>query len=339
MREITYRQALAEAVREEMKRDSNVFVMGEDMCNLGGGFGVLQGFAQEFGSGRVLDTPISESAIAGAAVGAALVGTRPVAVIMFGDLTTIAMDHIVNSAAKVRYQHGGKFGCPVVFRTPTGAGLHYGMHHSQALEAWYLHVPGLKVAVPSTPYDAKGLLKAAVRDPDPVIFFEHKMLYDTRGPVPDTDYVVPLGEGEVKREGNDVTIVAIGIMVHKALAAAEQLAEEGVSVEVVDPRTLNPLDKTMILDSVRKTNRVIVTYEECKTGGVTAEIASIISEEAFWSLDAPIVRVAAPDMPIPFSPIMEDYYIPKVEALADAVRALHCTVSNTVLGKPAGKVR
>ena len=327
MKEITYRQALAEAAREEMKRDGNVFLMGEDLCNLGGGFGVFQGFAQEFGTKRVLDTPISESAIAGAAVGAALVGTQPVAEIMFGDLTTIAMDHIVNSAAKIRYQHGGGFGCPAVFRTATGAGLHYGMHHSQALEAWYLHVPGLKVVVPSTPYDAKGLLKAAIRDPDPVVVFEHKMLYDLSGSVPDTDYVIPLGKGEIKREGTDVTIVAIGIMVHKALAAAEQLAEEGISVEVVDPRTLNPLDKTLILDSVRKTTRAVVTHEACKTGGVTAEIASVISEEAFWALDAPIVRVAAPDMPVPFSPIMEAYYIPGVEALANAVRGL--------LGRPS----
>ena len=331
MREITYRQALAEAAREEMKRDDNVFLMGEDICNMGGGFGVFLGFAQEFGSKRVLDAPISESAIAGAAVGAALVGTRPVAEIMFGDLTTLAMDHIVNSAAKVRYQHGGKFGCPVVFRAATGAGLHYGMHHSQALEAWYLHVPGLKVAVPGTPRDAKGLLKAAIRDPDPVIVFEHKMLYDLRGPVPDTDYAISLGEGEIKREGTDVTIVAIGIMVYKALAAAEQLAEEGIDVEVVDPRTLNPLDKTLILNSVRKTTRVVVTYEECKTGGATAEISSMISEEALWDLDAPVVRVAAPDMPIPFSPVMEEYYIPGVETLVEAVRGL--------LGRPTGKVR
>jgi pyruvate/2-oxoglutarate/acetoin dehydrogenase E1 component len=296
--------------------------MGEDIRNLGGGFGTLQGFAQEFGERRVVDTPISESAIAGAAVGAALVGARPVTEIMFGDLTTIAMDHIVNSAAKVRYQHGGRFGCPVVFRTSTGAGLHYGMHHSQSLEAWYLHVPGLKVVVPGTPYDAKGLLKAAIRDPDPVIVFEHKMLYDLRGPVPEAEYVVPLGQAKVKREGDDATIVALGIMVPKALAAAERLAEEGISVEVVDPRSLCPLDRKLILESVRKTNKVVIAYEDCKTGGVTAEIAGLIAEEGFWSLDAPIVRVSAPDMPVPFSPILEQYYIPGTEDLVEAVRGI-----------------
>ncbi len=331
MREITYRQALAEAAREEMQRDENVFLMGEDLCNMGGGFGVFQDFAPEFGPRRVRDTPISESAIAGAAVGAALVGARPIAEIMFGDLTTIAMDHITNSAAKVRYQHGGAFGCPVVFRTATGAGLHYGMHHSQALEAWCLHVPGLKVAVPGTPRDAKGLLKAAIRDPDPVIVFEHKMLYDLRGPVPEADYVVGLGEGEIKREGADVTIVAIGVMVHKALVAAAQLEAEGISVEVVDPRTLNPLDKELILDSVRKTTRAVVTCEECRTGGVAAEISSAISEEALWYLDAPVARVTAPDMPVPFSPVMEEYYTPGIESLVEAVRGL--------FGREAGKAR
>ena len=329
MREITYRQALAEAAREAMREDDSVFLMGEDLRNMGGGFGVFQGFVEEFGDRRVIDCPISESAIAGAAAGAALVGVRPVAEIMFGDLTTIAMDHIVNSAAKMRYQHGGRVGCPVVFRTATGAGLQYGMHHSQALEAWFLHVPGLKVVVPGTPRDARGLLRAAIRDPDPVMFFEHKMLYDLRGSVPDIDEVIPLGEGEIKREGRDATIVAIGVMVHKALAAAEQLAGEGISVEVVDPRTLNPLDRDLILDSVRRTTRAVVTCEECRTGGVAAEIISLISEEALWDLDAPPIRVTAPDMPVPFSPVMEDYYVPGVEALVEAVQGL--------LNRPAGK--
>ena len=322
MREITYREALAEAAREEMQRDSSVFLMGEDMRNLGGGFGVFQGFAEEFGARRVLDAPISESAIAGAAVGAALVGTKPVVEIMFGDMITIAMDHIANSAAKVRFQHGGAFGCPAVFRTTTGAGLHYGMHHSQSLEAFCLHVPGLKVAVPGTPRDAKLLLKAAIRDPDPVILFEHKMLYDVRGPVPEDDEELGLGQGEIKRPGSDVTIVALGIMVTRALEAAEQLAARGISAEVVDPRTLNPLDRELILASVRRTTRAVVAFEECRTGGAAAEISAAISEAALYDLDAPVVRVTAPDTPVAFSPVMEDYYVPGVDAVVEAAQGL-----------------
>ena len=322
MREITYRQALAEAMQEEMQRDASVFLLGEDMRNMGGGFGVCQGFMERFGSERVLDAPISESAIAGAAVGAAMVGTKPVVEIMFGDLLTIAMDHIVNSAAKIRYQHGGRFGCPVVFRTTTGAGLHYGMHHSQSLESWFVHVPGLKVVVPGTARDAKGLLKSAVRDPDPVVFFEHKLLYDAKGPVPEGECLVPIGQAEVKREGRDVTIVAAGIMVAKALQAASELEEDGVQVEVVDARTVHPLDRESIFESVRKTHRVLVAYEECKTGGITAEIASMIGEEAFWSLDAPVARIAGTDTPVAFNPLMEEFYIPGIAALKEAVRGL-----------------
>ena len=322
MREITYRQALAEAAQEEMDRDETVFLLGEDMRNMGGGFGVFHGFADRFEPRRVQDAPISESAIAGAAVGAAIVGMRPVAEIMFGDLTTIAMDHIVNSAAKVRYQHGGKLGCPVVFRAATGAGLHYGMHHSQSFEAWFLHVPGLKVVMPSTPCDAKGLLKAAIRDPDPVLFFEHKMLYDSKGSVPEGECLVPLGHGDVKRQGSDVTIVAGGAMVPKALEAAARLEIEGIDVEVVDPRTLYPIDRELILESVGKTHRVIVAYEECRTGGVAAEICCMIAEEAFWFLDAPVTRVTGPDTPVAFNPILESRYIPSVAALVAAVHGL-----------------
>ena len=321
MRRIAYREALKEALREEMRRDSRVFLLGEDIGRYwGGAFKVTKGLAEEFGDERVRDTPISESAIIGAAVGAAITGMRPVAEIMFGDLTALAMDQIANQAAKIRYMFGGQAKCPIVVRTPFGAGVNIAAHHSQSLEAWFMHVPGLYVAAPSTPYDAKGLLKTAIRSDNPVVFCEHKLLYPLEGEVPGGEYTIPFGVADVKREGKDVTVVATLFMVHKALNAAEELAEEGISVEVVDPRTLTPLDKQAIIKSVKKTGRIVIVTEDCKTAGVSAEIAAVVAEEAIDYLDAPIKRVAEPDTPIPFSPPLEQYIIPNEKTIIKAVK-------------------
>jgi len=321
MRKIAYREALKEALREEMRRDSRVFLLGEDIGRYwGGAFKVTKGLAEEFGDERVRDTPISESAIIGAAVGAAITGMRPVAEIMFGDLTALAMDQIANQAAKIRYMFGGQAKCPIVVRTPFGAGVNIAAHHSQSLEAWFMHVPGLYVAAPSTPYDAKGLLKTAIRSDNPVVFCEHKLLYPLEGEVPEGEYTIPFGVADVKREGKDVTVVATLFMVHKALNAAEELAEEGISVEVVDPRTLTPLDKQAIIKSVKKTGRIVIVTEDCRTAGVSAEIAAVVAEEAIDYLDAPIKRVAEPDTPIPFSPPLEQYVIPDEKAIIKAVK-------------------
>ncbi|MEM2901127.1 MAG: alpha-ketoacid dehydrogenase subunit beta [Candidatus Bathyarchaeia archaeon] len=322
MREITYVEALREALREEMRRDGRVFLLGEDIGPYGGAFTVTKGLIEEFGPERVRDTPISESAIVGAAVGAAITGMRPVAEIMFGDLTALAMDQICNQAAKIHYMFGGQTSCPMVLRTPFGGGVNIAEHHSQSLEAWFVHVPGLKVVAPSTPYDAKGLLKSSIRDENPVVFCEHKQLYRVKGPVPEEEYLVPIGSGDVKRVGEDVTVVATMWMVHKALKAADMLAEEGIKVEVVDPRTLNPLDKKAIVESVMKTNRAVVVSEDVKTCGITAEISAVIVEEAFDYLDAPVVRIANPDAPIPFSPPLENYVIPSEERIVNAVRKI-----------------
>jgi len=321
MRKITYREALREALREEMRRDSSVFLLGEDIGKYwGGAFKVTEGLAEEFGEERVRDTPISESTIIGAGVGAAITGMRPVAEIMFGDLTALAMDQIANQAAKIRYMFGGQAKCPLVIRTPFGAGVNIASHHSQSLEAWFMHVPGLYVAVPSTPYDAKGLLKSAIRGNNPVMFCEHKLLYPIEGEVPEEEYTIPFGLADVKREGEDVTVVATLYMVHKALEAAKALEREGISVEVVDPRTLTPLDKQTIINSVKKTGRIVIVSEDCKTAGVSAEIAAIIAEEAIDYLDAPIKRVAEPDTPIPFSPPLEQYVIPDEKAIIKTVK-------------------
>lgn len=321
MREISYRDALKEALREEMLRDPTVFLIGEDIGRYwGGAFKVTKGLAEEFGEERVRDTPISESAIIGVSVGAAMTGMRPVAEIMFGDLTTLAMDQIANQAAKIRYMFGGQAKVPLVIRTPFGGGVNIAAHHSQCLEAWFMHVPGLQVAVPSTPYDAKGLLKTAIRNDNPVIFCEHKLLYPIVGPVPEEDYTIPFGVADLKREGTDVTIIATLYMVHKSLNAAEALQKEGINVEVVDPRTLVPLDKETILNSVKKTGRVVIVTEDCKTAGVSAEIAAIIAEEALDYLDAPIKRVTTPDVPIPFSPPLEQYVIPDEKRIVKAVK-------------------
>ncbi len=321
MREVTIRDALREGLREEMQRDKAVFVLGEDIGRYwGGAFGVTKGLAEEFGDERVRDTPISESAIIGVGVGAAITGMRPVAEIMFGDLTTLAMDQICNQAAKIRYMFGGQASVPLVVRTPFGAGVNIASHHSQSLEVWFMHTPGLCVVVPSTPYDAKGLLKTAIRASDPTFFVEHKLLYPVKGLIPDDDYTVPFGVADVKREGTDVTIVATLYMVHKALAAGEQLAKQGIDVEVIDLRTLSPLDKNAIVDSVKKTGRIVVVCEDCKTAGVSAEIAAVVAEEALDYLDAPIKRVAEPDTPIPFSPSLEQFVIPNEKSIIKAVK-------------------
>jgi pyruvate dehydrogenase E1 component beta subunit len=321
VRQITYREALREALREEMSRDPSVFLLGEDIGRYwGGAFKVTEGLAEEFGDERVRDTPISESIIVGTAVGSAITGMRPVAEIMFGDLTALAMDQIANQAAKIRYMFGGQAKCPMVVRTPFGAGVNIASHHSQSLEAWFMHVPGLYVAVPSTPKDAKGLLKSALRGENPVFFCEHKLLYSIKGEVPEDDYLVPFGVADIKREGTDVTVVATLYMVHKALAAAQTLAQDGISVEVIDPRTLTPLDKTTIVKSVKKTGRVVVVSEDCKTTGVSAEIAAVVAEEALDYLDAPIKRVTGADTPIPFSPTLEQFVIPNEKSIVKAVK-------------------
>lgn len=321
MREISYRDALNEALREEMLRDKTVFLLGEDIGKYWeGAFKVTKNLAKEFGDERVRDTPISESAIIGVAAGAAITGMRPVAEIMFGDLTALAMDQIANQAAKMRYMFGGQTKVPLVIRTPFGAGVNIASHHSQSLEAWFMHTSGLKVAMPSMAYDAKGLLKTAIRDDNPVMFFEHKLLYPIKGLVPEEEYTIPLGVADVKREGKDVTVVATLYMVHKALAAAKELSIQGVEAEVIDPRTIVPLDKKAIIDSVKKTGRLVIVSEDCKTAGVSAEIAAIVAEEALDYLDAPIKRVAEPDTPIPFSPPLEQFVIPNEKSIIKAVK-------------------
>lgn len=323
MREITYRDALNEALREEMLRDKTVFLLGEDIGKYWeGAFKVTKNLAKEFGDERVRDAPISESAIIGVAAGAAITGMRPVAEIMFGDLTALAMDQIANQAAKLRYMFGGQTKVPMVIRTPFGAGVNIASHHSQSLEAWFMHTSGLKVATPSTPYDAKGLLKTAIRDDNPVMFFEHKLLYPIKGLVPEEEYTVPFGVADVKREGEDVTIVATLYMVHKALTAAKELSEQDIKAEVIDPRTIVPLDKKAIINSVKKTGRLVIVSEDCKTAGVSAEIAAVVAEEALDYLDAPIKRVAEPDTPIPFSPPLEQFVIPNEKSIIRAVKEI-----------------
>ncbi|MBE3580511.1 MAG: alpha-ketoacid dehydrogenase subunit beta [Thermoanaerobacteraceae bacterium] len=322
MREITYREALREALREEMSRSPEVFIMGEDVGVFGGIFGVTAGLMAEFGEERVLDTPISEAGVAGAAVGAAMVGMRPVAEIMFVDFLTIAMDQLVNQAAKWHYMSGGKLKVPMVVRTTTGTGRRTGAQHSQSLEVWVAHVPGLKVVMPSTAYDAKGLLKAAIRDDNPVIFIEHKMLYNEKGSVPEEEYVIPLGKADVKRPGRDVTIVATSLMVKRALEAASILAAEGIEAEVVDPRTLRPLDTDTIVASVEKTGKLLIVHEATTFCGFGAEVGAQIADKAFYSLDAPIARLGGWEVPVPFSPSLEDRVVPRVEDIVERVRTM-----------------
>lgn len=323
MKKLSYAEALRLAMEEEMNRDSSVFVMGEDVGVFGGCFGVTGDLVEKFGEDRVRDTPITETAIVGSAVGAAMTGSCPVAEIMFAGFLGVAMDEIFNQAAKMCYMTGGQVHVPMVLRIPDGAGIGAAAQHSERTEAWVTHVPGLKVVYPSNPADAKGLLKAAIRDEDPVMFFEHKILYNHVGDVPEEDdYIVPLGKGEIKREGSDVTIVATGIEVSHALEAAEQLAEEGIDVEVIDPRTLVPLDIDMIMKSVEKTGKLLIASEETKRGSFASEIAAEVAEEGLFYLEQPIKRVCAPDAPVPFSSVLEQAYLPNPKKIADAVREM-----------------
>ncbi|MFS0890387.1 alpha-ketoacid dehydrogenase subunit beta [Peribacillus frigoritolerans] len=320
-REITYLEAVREAMSEEMRQNEDVFILGEDIGVYGGAFGVTRGMIEEFGPERVRNTPISEAAIAGGAVGAALTGMRPILELQFSDFITIAMDQLVNQAAKTRYMFGGKGKVPMVVRTPAGSGTGAAAQHSQSLEAWMAHIPGLKVVQPSTAYDAKGLLKAAMDDDNPVIFYEHKLLYRTQCDVPEEQYSIPLGKADIKRKGKDVTIVATAIMVHKALEAAVELEKEGIDVEIVDPRTLVPLDEETIIESVKKTGRLIVVHEAVKRGGFGGEIASMIAEsEAFDYLDSPIKRLGGLAVPVPYNPTLEKAVIPQVPDIIEAVK-------------------
>ena len=322
MRELTFRDAINKALREEMARDDRVFLLGEDIGFFGGAFKVTKGLYEAYGAGRVVDTPISEAAIIGTALGAAMTGLRPVAEIMFMDFTTVAMDQIVNQTAKVRFMLGGQVTVPLVIRATFGATGGWAAQHSQSLEAWCLHVPGLKVIAPATPADAKGLLKAAIRDDSPVLFLEHKRLYNAKGLVPEGDFVIPLGQADVKRQGSDVTMISYSYMLHRALEAADRLAEAGIQAEVIDLRTLNPLDMTTILASVKKTQRLVIAHESHTNLGLGAEIASRVVEQAFDYLDAPVQRVGALDVPIPYSPVLEQVVLPDAARIVAAVQRL-----------------
>jgi acetoin:2,6-dichlorophenolindophenol oxidoreductase subunit beta len=322
VRELTYGEAVREAIAEEMRRDPTVFVIGEDVAEAGHPFKVRLGLVQEFGTQRIIDTPISEPGYAGIGVGAAMTGMRPIVDIMFGDFITLTMDQMVNQAAKAHYMSGGKIKVPIVFRTTLGATRRSAAQHSQSLQAWVSHVPGLKVALPATPHDAKGLMKTAIRDDSPVVIFEDKMMYRMKGPVPEGDYTIPLGVADVKRAGTDITIVATSSMVQVALGAAKLLDEQGISAEVIDPRTTAPLDKETLIASAKKTSRALVVDEGYERYGVTAEIASVIADGAFYYLDAPVRRMGAMDVPVPFSPVLEDLTVPTEKSVFDAALAL-----------------
>jgi acetoin:2,6-dichlorophenolindophenol oxidoreductase subunit beta len=336
MAQMSIAEALRQAIREEMRRDPRVFCIGEDVGitgGWGGAFTVTLGLSDEFGHERILDTPISELGLTGVAVGAAIGGLRPIADVQYGDFLFLAMDQLVNQAAKMTYMSGGTIKVPMVMRAPVGS-TRRGSQHAQSMEAFFTHVPGLKVVAPSTAYDAKGLLKSAVRDDNPVLVFEHKLLYGSKGPrteqgavmtlgeVPDEEYLVPIGEGIIRRPGRDVTIVGKLMTVYRALEAADLLAKDGIEAEVIDPRTLVPLDKALILESVRKTGRLVVVEEDNLTGGWAGDIAATVAEEAFFWLDAPIKRVSAPDVPPPFAPVMEAYYLPSAARVVEAVKSL-----------------
>jgi len=319
---MTYGEAIKEAIAEEMRRDNRVFIIGEDVAEAGTPFKVLLGLVDEFGTQRVIDSPISEAGVAGIGVGAAITGMRPIVDIMFGDFTTLTMDQMVNQAAKTHYMSGGKLKVPLVLRTTMGATRRSAAQHSQSLHAWLSHIPGLKVAVPATPYDAKGLWKTAIRDDNPIAIFEDKMMYTLKGPVPEGDYTIPFGVADIKRVGTDITLVGTSSMVHIALEAAEKLAELGISAEVVDPRTTVPLDKKALIESAKKTSRAIVIDEGYEQYGATAEIASIIADGAFYYLDAPVKRMGAMNVPIPFSPVLEDLTVPTAEKVMAVAKAL-----------------
>lgn len=321
MPHLTYLEAIRQGIWEEMERDASVFLLGEDIGAYGGAFNLTAGMLEQFGEDRVIDTPISESAIVGAAIGAALMGMRPVAEMQFMDFISCGFDQIVNMAAKIHYRWGAAV--PMVIRGPSGAGVHGGPFHSQSNEMWFAHVPGLKVVAPSTAYDAKGLIKASIRDNNPVIFYEHKYLYRRiKEEVPKQDFVVPLGKAAVRREGSDIALITYGAMVWTALEAADVLAKEGISLEVVDLRTLLPYDEQCVLSSVRKCSKVVLLHEDTRIGGLAGELAALIAEKAFDDLDGPIMRVTAPDTPVPFSPPLEEYYLPNVQKIADAARQL-----------------
>lgn len=319
MKELRYNQAIQEAIDEEMARDQSVFIMGEDIGeHWGGPFGQFRGLAEKYGIKRIRETPISETAILGGAIGAAATGMRPIAAMMFVDFLGVAGDELLNQL-QMRYMFGGNIKLPLTIIAITGAGAAAAAQHSKSLYGWLMNIQGLKIVAPSTPYDAKGLLKSAIRDDNPVAFLTHKMLGGMAGQIPDGEYTVPLGQADIKREGKDVTVVALALMVHRALAAAKKLEEKGISLEVIDPRTVKPLDKQTIIQSVKKTGRLVIFDEEPKTGSWAAEVAAIVAEEAFDYLDAPIKRVCAPDTPIPFSPVLENYWMPSEEALVKAV--------------------
>ncbi|MEM3732217.1 MAG: alpha-ketoacid dehydrogenase subunit beta [Candidatus Bathyarchaeia archaeon] len=322
MRELTYAEAIREALRNALIKNPKVFLIGEDIGAYGGAFKITNGFLEEFGSERIRDTPISEAAIVGAAIGAALMGLKPIAEIMYMDFIPICLEQLANQAAKIRFMSGGKLKVPIIVRTQYSLGRAHGAQHSQFIPAWFLQVPGLKVALPSTPYDAKGLFNQALKEENPVLYIECSLLYRVKGPVPEEDYIIPFGKADVKKEGDDVTIVAISRMVHEALAAAKILKEKGLSIEVIDPRTIQPLDIETIVNSVKKTGRVIIAEDDHKTGGVGAEITASIIENAFDYLDAPITRVASPDIPIPFSPQLELEYMPNKDKIIQAVNSL-----------------
>jgi 2-oxoisovalerate dehydrogenase E1 component beta subunit len=322
-RELSYLEAIREALFEEMRRDAKVFVLGEDVGAYGGAFGVTQGLYEEFGEARVVDTPISESAIVGISVGASLRGYRPVAEMQFADFISCAFDQIVNQAATLRFRYGGRASVPIVIRAPSGGNVSGGLYHSQNPEAWFVHRPGLKVVAPATAFDAKGLLKAAIRDDNPVIYFEHKYLYRrAKGAVPEGDEIVPIGVAATKREGTDVTLVTYGAMLAPSLEAAEQLAKDGVEIEVIDLRTLQPFDKAAILRSVEKTNRVLIVHEDVKTLGIGAELSAVIMEERFEQLDAPVRRLTYPDTHCPFSHVLEQANLPGTDGIVAALRGL-----------------
>lgn len=321
-RQISFSEALREAMAEEMGRNPAVFLMGEDVGLFGGVFGVSAGLVEEFGEGRVRDTPISEQAIVGAGLGAALVGMRPIVEIMFADFVTVAMDQVVNQAAKARYMSGGKAKVPLTMRIVNGAPGSAAAQHSQSPESWFMNVPGLKIAIPATPYDAKGLLKTAIRGEDPVLFFEHKMLYAEKGEVPEEDYTIPFGQAAMRREGTEATIIAIGGVLPKVMEAAHQLAAKGISVEIVDPRTLVPLDTTTLVESVKKTNRAVIVHEAHRRAGPGAEIAAILAQEAIGYLDAPVIRVATKNVPFPYHPDLEKFILPGLDDIVEAVEGV-----------------